>query len=830
MDAPPALPQPPEFVQVAVDVPVRTTFTYAVPAPLRERVAVGHRVYVPFQRRPRAGVVVALHATRPPELDPELALQPVLELLDDEPILPEPLVALMDWVARYYFAPPGEVLRLVVPRPLRVRGQRLVTLTDAGRAALGAANGGLEPVERRALEALAEASKPLSDQALRKAVSRLTVAAVGELAERGLVRLGMEAANPLQGRQLVTFLRKCADPPPGKRLGMRQKAILNLLEGREKVPLDEIKAVTNASPATLRSLVERGLVAELAEERYRDPFVGEPPTPNAPVTRTDEQRRAIAAVVGDGRFETFRSFVLHGITGSGKTEVYLGIIAAALTARRRALLLLPEIALTPQLVAVFRGQFGDAIAALHSGLTEGQRFDQWRRIRRGEVRVVIGARSAIFAPVEDLGVIVVDEEHDGSFKQDQGVRYHARDLALVRGQLERAAVVLGSATPSLESLHRVAANKSHLLRLSQRPLGQPLPRVEVVDMRQIPKGPGGRRPLLSERLRSALTDVAAAGQQAILFLNRRGHSPFVVCQSCGTSRDCPHCEISLTFHRRTGALHCHYCDYREPMPERCPTCESDEWAYLGAGTEKLGEQLQSELTGLRILRLDRDTAAKSGNLRAILKAFREHHADVLVGTQMVTKGHDFPRVTLVGVVMADLSLRIPDFRSGERTFQLLAQVAGRAGRGSDPGEVIVQTFLPEHTVIRSATHHDHDGFAAAELEVRRELDYPPFGHLIAIHFESPELDALRRLTERYRQAAAAVQKSAPESSAGLLVLGPVESPMGRLRGRHRWQMMVKSRSRQHARAFVARLLGAAGFGTEPEGVSVAVDVDPMHLL
>jgi primosomal protein N' (replication factor Y) len=819
------------YVDAAVDVPVRTAFSYRLPEALVGRVQPGDLLYVPFRGRPRAALALRLLAEHELEVPDGVRIETVIDRLGERAALPPRMVELLDWVARYYYAPPGEVVRLMLPKQLRVRGRRLVRATPFGvrcrQSELLS-----DVISEQVVAELEAAGRPLSAKALRRSVRGLTLARITELADRGVLEVRYQSVDPKRGRKTVSYLERVGDPPPGRRLGARQAAVLDLLKGRSRVLEAEARELTGASYATVRSLVKNGWVKQTEVEQIRDPFEGEAPLEIPLVTLTGEQEAAATAVIGDGTFESFRSLVLHGVTGSGKTEVYLTAIGAALDAGKRALVLLPEIALTPQLVGIFRARFSDAVAVLHSGLSDGQRFDQWRRIRRGQVQVVIGARSAVFAPLEALGIIVVDEEHDGSFKQDSGVRYNARDLALVRGQLEGATVVLGSATPSLESRHRCEDGRSPRLLLSERPTGQPLPEVEIVDLREVPVDPDtGRRPLLSPRLREQLERSVERGEQAILFLNRRGHSPAVVCASCGNGWECPHCEITLTFHRRAARLRCHYCDYAEALPERCPQCQSPEWLFLGAGTEKLSDQLAGELGGaLRVGRLDSDTAS-GGRTRDIIRSFREHQFDVLVGTQMVTKGHDFPRVTLVGVVMADLSLRLPDFRSGERTFQLLAQVAGRAGRADRPGRVIVQTYLPDHPVIVAASRHDYDRFAQDELSARRALGYPPFGYLIALRIEGGDLDRVIETAGRLRRAAAAIASSPAFRGGKVGVLGPVESPLARIRGRHRWQMLLRSPSRRPLRDFTNRLLGASGVDDGArERVALIVDVDPISLM
>jgi primosomal protein N' (replication factor Y) len=822
------------LVDVVLDVPVDGTFTYRLPDALREAGRVGARVYVPFRGRPRTGVIVAPRTHS--DLNPA-RIESVLDVLDHEPTLPEPLVALLDWTARYYLAPPGEVLRLLLPKPLRSRGKLVASITTFGRRCL---HNGLvpEPAARAALEVLDAAARATDEAALRKAVRGLTLAGLRAMEARELLVLEDERPDPGQGKVVVHWLRRSGDPPPGRRLGAKQAAVLELLEGREQALEAEIREQTGASLSTLRSLEAAALVSRFTEERYRDPFADEGGDGYAdsevtvPVVRPSAEQAAALRLIlrgegGEIDLGQFRSVLLHGITGSGKTLVYQQAVAAALDTGRRALLLLPEIALTPQFVGIFRAAFGDAIAVLHSALTDGERYDQWRRIRRGEVSVVIGARSAVFAPIAELGLIIVDEEHDGSFKQDVGVRYNARDLALVRGRNERAVVVLGSATPSLESLQRAREGRCAYAPMRSRPTGQPLPAVELVDMRAVEKDAStGRAPLLSPRLRQSLEETRAEGEQAILLLNRRGHSTAVLCGGCGEGWRCPHCEIALTYHRGADRLRCHYCDYAVQLPERCPTCASPEWVFVGAGTEKLEHELSRALEGFRVLRLDRDTASHR-NLRQIIGQFRRHEADVLVGTQMVAKGHDFPNVTMVGVIGADQALRLPDFRCGERTFQLLAQVAGRAGRREVPGRVLIQTFLPEHPIIDAATRHDYDAMADYELRARADFDYPPFGHVVAVRIEGGERSAVRQVVAHAKRWVEELTRH--PDLVGVRALGPVEAPLHRLRDVLRWQILVRGTERPRLRRFVAALTASLD-GAAARDVAVVVDVDPMFMM
>ncbi len=598
----------------------------------------------------------------------------------------------------------------------------------------------------------------------------------------------------------------------------RQREILLGLRRGGEMPLARLCRNKPSARAAVLALKKKGLVdfRELVEERRpraADLPVSQPPAP------TPEQQTALAALSAALQGESSESFLLFGVTGSGKTEVYLRAIGETLSRGRGALLLVPEIALTPQLIARVTARFGEQVAVLHSGLTEGERLDEWRRLQNGRARVAVGARSAIFAPVLDLGLIVVDEEHDPSYKQSERLPYHARDLALVRGREEKAVVVLGSATPSAESLHRVGAGRMRQLFLSKRIQQRALPTLEVIDLKHELLDPLERPHVLGPRLAQALAETLDRGEQAILFLNRRGYSSVALCRDCGQGVRCQNCSIALTHHLSEARLRCHYCGLAMPLPRVCPACGGGRIALFGLGTEKCEEEVRRRFPGARIARLDSDTAAGRGVLLGTLERFAGGDLDVLIGTQMVTKGHDIPNVTLVGVLLADLGLQVPDFRAAERTFQLLVQVAGRAGRGARPGTVIVQTFLPLHPAIQAAREDEVLAFMQREIERRQQLGYPPARRLLLVRAQHERQEVA---AEAARRAAAAFRRLDPEQ---LSVLGPSPSPLERLRGVYRFQLLVKSRS-------IARLLQTARQVREQVQTQARLnfDVDPFDML
>jgi primosomal protein N' (replication factor Y) len=631
-------------------------------------------------------------------------------------------------------------------------------------------------------------------------------------------RLRREAA-PTKRVRLYEVAARVANDDPAWR---RRPALLALYAYLRDHPLGhatqrEIGDSFADAARKLRALTAAGLVRWREEERYRSVL---PALAGADreVDLTAAQAAAVEAIVA-GMGSGFASFLLLGVTGSGKTEVYLRAVAEALARGRTALLLVPEISLTHQIVGRTRARFGERVAVLHSRLSDGERWDEWRRIARGEAPIVIGARSAVFAPLADLGLVVVDEEHDGAYKQADGVHYHGRDVGVMRAKLAGAAVVLGSATPALESWANAQGGRYRLLELPERAEARPLPRVEILDLRG-PRNP----PPISPALAAAIDAHLAAGGQCLLFLNRRGFANFLQCRACGDPVMCPNCSVTLTFHRQWRALRCHYCDHTIGPPPACATCGEAALQEWGVGTEQLEAMLRASFPGARIGRMDRDTTRRRGSLESILAAWSSRRLDILIGTQMVTKGHDVPGVTLVGVVLADLSLSFPDFRSAERTFQLLAQVAGRAGRGDVAGRVVVQTLQPQHPSLAAAAGHDFAAFAARELEARRELGYPPFSRLVLIRIEGPLAADVERI------AAELGEKLRAAAARRFTVLGPAPAPIERLRRRHRRQILLRGSSGATLRQAVADVLPPLRAAAQRGDVRLIVDVDPQHML
>lgn len=622
------------------------------------------------------------------------------------------------------------------------------------------------------------------------------------------------------GRKVKTerFFLPAKENAPITPLRGKGRAIREFLLAKGETPAPLLRKEFGDCAPQLKRLVELGMASVEEREVYRDPFREEVYDRDTPLTLNQSQSRALGEISTALDKGAFAPFLLFGVTGSGKTEVYLQAIARALYLGKNALVLAPEIALTPQLVKRFRRRFSCGIAVLHSALSDGERFDEWRRIRRGEANIVIGARSAIFAPLERIGVIVVDEEHDGSYKQSEGFRYNARDLALVRGKMEGAVVVLGSATPLVTTFHAAKSGKLRKLSLPERVKGLPLPEAHILDMR------GRKGESLSPPLLTALAGNLETGGQSLLFLNRRGFATFLACQECGHILRCPNCSVTLTFHQRKKRHICHYCDFSIPAPSVCPGCNGTDIGLLGLGTERVEEEIKGVFPEARVARMDRDTTTGRGGHARILNLLEKGEIDILIGTQMIAKGHDFPGVTLVGVVSADGALNLPDFRSAERTFQLITQVAGRAGRGDMPGKVFIQSLSPDHYALIRGAGHDFAGFYAEEIVFREEAGYPPFAHLACLLFSGNSAAAVENGALEGAKLLQSIKKSAKGRTE---ILGPATAPLAKIRGRFRWQILLKSLSRQELHRLLRRFKEEF---SPPSTVRVQVDVDPVDML
>jgi primosomal protein N' (replication factor Y) len=790
-------------------LPLRRSFTYSVPegTPLP---APGTRVRVPFGERVLTGVVVLAEPRPVPG-----AVRDLLEVLDEEPVCSPELLATADRVAQRFFASTGEVLKSVLPARLPAAGAVRYRITQKGTLGMGSA----DPDERSILERLCPGESVRVIDLPGQGRDRHT--AVRRLEDRGWIRAA-SAPRLHRTRSEIAYERgPIAGAEADGALGRSRKGpeVLALLESLGRPASGaEIRVATGAGPAVLRSMVAKGLLRFFEQQRSA-PEASGPGRPSL-VSPTSEQSAAIGAISAAIRERRYFPALLEGVTGSGKTEVYLRAIRAALDAGRGAVWLVPEIALTPVFARELKRQFPEHAAVLHSALSERERAEAWDRVRSGAARAVIGPRSAAFAPIADPGLFVVDEEHDSSYKQRESPRYDAREAVALRAKHNDAALVFGSATPSMEACNAAARGRLTLLRLSQRIAARPLPRVEIVDLRQEPARPDEKGvPLFSGPLLERLKEVFARGEQAILLQPRRGFAPFLLCRDCGHDFRCSRCSVTRTVHDRGRTLLCHYCGERIPRPARCPDCAGAVLEAVGAGTERVAERFAELFPNVSHAVLDRDTARRRGGASAVVQAMQTGRIACLIGTQMVAKGHDFPGVTAVGVLSADTMLHFPDFRSAEKTFQLLAQVAGRAGRGDTPGTVHVQTFHPGHPAIRRAAEHDVAGFAAAELEFRRAFFYPPFSELAAVLVSSPDRD-------RAESTATQLGKTLRSLPDGLRLSGPAPAPLERLQGRWRFQVLLRAVDR---RAVLAALEASIP-DRPPAGVLIAVDVDPQDLM
>ena len=859
------------YAKVIVDVPAKQTnrpFDYIVPDRLRDWVEVGSRVGVPFGPRTVQGFVVVLHD------EPEVAtgkMKPIEQVLDVHPPLTKELVALSRWMSETYVCNDIATLQAMIPSALKAKYERYITLPDDPEALDASENGIENPAmqeiaaanegeERESQRSVAQVqmtleidSRPTILDYVRKHSPVLLETLLSRFAEDAPLVKQMIGRGELVEQQTVKdrLAKKKAltvFPPEDHELlrqrmeglsaqSRRQKEVLQyLLEHPEPVRLADLMVTLEVGAGTVKGLAEKGWISLKEVEVFRDPYAGRTFRPTTPLPLTPEQQSVYARLQSSIDGAEHRVFLLHGVTGSGKTEVYLQAIQRCLDLGREAIVLVPEISLTPQMVERFKGRFGDLVAVLHSRLSHGERYDEWRKIQERRVKVAIGARSAIFAPFTSIGLIIIDEEHETSYKQDESPKYHAKDVAIWRARYNNAAVVLGSATPSLETYYDCQADPERILLEGASPVellpmpsrveGRPLPSVEVVDMREELKG--GNRSMFSRPLHQAIADRLAKGEQTVLLLNRRGYSTFVMCRSCGYVAGCPHCDISLTYHMKSRALRCHYCGYAERERETCPDCGSEHIRYFGTGTQRVEEELGKLFPGIRVIRMDVDTTTEKGSHEKWLELFRNRQADVLLGTQMVAKGLDFPYVTLVGVIAADTVLNIPDFRAGEKTFQLLTQVAGRAGRHHLPGEVIIQSYAPEHYSIQAASGHDYNAFVEQELELRRQRRYPPYCRIVLVTMSHEQVQLLVGVGEN--MAAILREKGMLARQPYLEVLGPVASPIPRIKDRYRFQCMIKYRGDAAAVIELVRQT-VASFDdvVRQHKLQISVDVDPQML-
>ncbi len=817
------------FVDVAVPLAVRKTFAYSVPEGLEGKVSVGRPVLVPFGRQLISGFVVRI-AESPPS--GSFRVRPLRQVSESQPSIPEELVELALWVSEYYFTAPGDVLRAMLPAGSLGSGERKVGLSARTRELL---QGGLRPTglsagEELLLETLFREGEVSLSQLYARAGLRDAAQWVEELAKRGWLQIEEHWRRGRIGEKMRLGIRAVpADPDVISGLPDPQRELHGRLRASEGiVGLQAALRLAGVSASTARTLEKKGLVEISPMAVTRIPLELARPAFHNPLVLTAAQREVFESLCrlihGAGRHRS----LIHGVTGSGKTEVYLRLIGEVLAGDGSAMLLVPEIGLTPLLSRIAQSHFPAQVALLHSGMSPGERFDQWHRLHRGEARVIVGTRSAVFAPLENLRLIIIDEEQDASYKQDESPCYHAREVAWHRLQQRGGVLLLGSATPSLETYHTAIQEDAVTLHsLRERIEARPLPAVTMVDM-SIEFQRHGKKTVISEILRAELEENLRRKGQAIVLLNRRGYSRSLLCRSCGNVFSCPDCSISMTYHQQEELLVCHYCGLEQAIPSACTRCGGDFIYFVGVGTEQLEEIIRGMLPAARVARVDRDTTRRRGALNKILHDFADRKLDLLLGTQMLAKGHDFPGVTLVGVVSADAGLAFPDFRSAERTFQLLTQVAGRAGRGNTPGRVVIQSFYPDHYALRFARSQDYAGFYEHEIEFRRLLGYPPFQSLVQILIRAASAEKGLRVGGRVAQE---LKKSAGRQGAGakIRVLGPASAPLEKLRGQYRFQVLLKAAPGQHLNSILREAFEELGKLRVPLK-DIHVDVDPLSLL
>ncbi len=817
----------PEFCDVALPVPLDMVFTYRVPAEAAP--VVGGRVLVPFRQQRLTGIVVELHDRKP-----TVKIKPILSVLDSAPVLDEQLLRLGRWIADYYLAPIGEVFRTMLPLNAEFKRGVAYRITEAGRMALhlagtsGSSKRSQRTPEEQALEfrildflAAQESesgeSLQIREEKIRSATGATKSLLAGMVKKKWLAREDVSAVRDAT-RTIKIVLLKSAE---GK-LNDNQRALLDALAASSgRLPVETLQSL-EVPRTTLGTLVKRGLV-EIVEETAR--FAVSRSKPRSSPFAFDfnpAQQSALNRLHAAVDARKFSGMLLHGVTGSGKTAVYLAGMRAVLETGRSAILLVPEIGLTPAVAADLHQIFGDEVAILHSALSDKERAQQWHRIKSGEARMVVGTRSAVFAPVADLALIIVDEEHDSSYKQEETPRYHARDIAVMRAKMSNAAVVLGSATPSLESYFNATKNKYALVELPDRVEQRPLPEVEIIDMRQEFQETGQEQ-VVSRELAAEIQQRFDRKEQVMVLLNRRGYSPVALCRTCGKTLECQNCAIALTHHKREHKMICHYCGFIAPVPKACVHCGSEYVYFLGTGSEKLEELLHGMFPRARIARLDRDTVRGHEDFERTLNALNEGELDLLVGTQMIAKGHDIHGVTLVGVVGADSALGLPDFRAAERTFQLLTQVAGRAGRGQVAGKVILQTYFQDHYAVQYAARHDFTGFYEKELRFRSWMHYPPYSALANVLIRSDKLD------EALQWSGTLGKWFEQNRHEGVRVLGPASAPIMRLKRDYRYHFVLKSPSREKLNTTLRAMLAYATQQKIPR-TQVIVDVDALWLM
>jgi primosomal protein N' (replication factor Y) len=823
-----------EFAEIAFPLPLRKTFTYSIPGNLKEKINPGQRVLVPFGRERKLGFVVNAVPSSKVKNTKE-----IIDLIDEEPIINQEILELTRWTSEYYFASWGECLKAALPSELQVRNLLWISKKEIPLLTSEAEKIKLSLKEKKLLNALVSKSPQNLTSLERKVGLKGIYSALHSLEKRGKVQFYYELSRPRVSTKYEKMVSLKEDPDEEKSLietyikTIKKKSpgdaffLEFLMKENREISLSELSQKIKGASRILDRLEKKGLIKSLYREQLREPQWGMDVDFTQEFSLNQEQREVVEKLEESFNEEKYHPFLLYGVTGSGKTQIYIEIIKKGLDKGKTALVLVPEISLTPQIIFRFKSVFGESVGSYHSSLSPGERFDAWRGIKSGKIKVVVGTRSAIFSPLSNLGVIVVDEEQDFYYKQKEpDPKYNARDLALVRGKMNKALVVLGSATPSLESFYNVEIGKYTLLQLSQRVDQKPLPPVKIVDLKEERKK--GNYTIFSSELSSQMKRKIEKGEQVILFLNRRGFSNFVKCEECGYIYHCPHCDITLNFHRIDFSLRCHYCNYKIQASSLCPECKGIRLAYKGVGTQRIEEEINKLFPTVAIRRMDQDTTHRKDSHREILKSFASKDFSLLLGTQMVTKGLDFPDVTLVGVISADTSLDFPDFRARERTFQLLTQVAGRAGRGKLGGEVVFQTYYPEDWTIKLSAGQNYLDFYKREIKEREELLYPPFSRLILIRFQGKEENKVQKVAEFFGSELSDSLKS-KGCRLKFEILGPAPAPLAKIKDDYRFQILIKTRNVRVVTQKIDLILDK-GFDKNYSGVKISIDIDPLEIM
>lgn len=803
------------FAEVIVDVSTKNIdrpFDYKIPDHLKGMIKTGMRVIVPFGPRKIQGFVTAVKEAS--DLSGK-SVKEVEDLLDLTPVLTEELMILSSWLSDKTLSFKITALQAMLPAALKAKYEKELKIAHGAD---------LPPqVERLFSETKTLLYSDIPDHETLKLIQRHVQKGDIDVTYKVAQKTNKKMVRHIQANASKEELSKQAEGL--SRQAAKQQAILHFFIAEPegvKIPAADLCNKTDASSATIKTLIQKRLLKESYEEVYRDPYQDKMFKKTEPLPLTDEQSAAFQPIRQTLDNDEHKVFLLHGVTGSGKTEIYLQSIEKVLAKGKEAIVLVPEISLTPQMVNRFKGRFGSQVAVMHSGLSTGEKYDEWRKIHRKEVRLVVGARSAIFAPFENLGMIIIDEEHESSYKQEEMPRYHAKEVAIKRAEHHSCPVVLGSATPTLESYARAQKGVYELLSLKHRVNHQVMPEVSLVDMREELRS--GNRSMFSVELMEKLEETISKGEQAVLFLNKRGYSSFVMCRDCGYVPQCPHCDISMTYHRYGQRLKCHYCGHEEPVPHTCPECASEHIRFFGTGTQRVEEELTKVLPNARVIRMDVDTTSRKGAHEKLLSAFGEGKADILLGTQMIAKGLDFPNVTLVGVLSADTTLHIPDFRSAEKTFQLLTQVSGRAGRHEKPGQVIIQTYTPSHYSIQLTKTHDYETFYQHEMAHRREQSYPPYYYLALVTVSHEEVAKAAVTAEKIAHFLKA------NCGADTKILGPSASPIARIKDRYRYQCVIKYKQETQVSALLKKILEHYKREIEQKHVMISIDMNPYMMM